>query len=121
MSTIESAACIIGEVGCYADLAIGNDGEFDILDRQNRIAAAAGELVDWVGESLPDSTDDGKLPFASKYVDRIARLVACAMEAQREFGTKAERGRAARLAISPAAAEVIKGLVDRLVVEGDAR
>jgi hypothetical protein len=116
MSALEKAACIGGEVGGCADPAIANDDEFDLVDRQNRISAAADELVDWVRDLVNEPFTRG-----GSQTEMVARLIASAMVAQRACDDNEHaRAEQPRLSVSPPAAEVIKGLVDRLVEGGTA-
>jgi hypothetical protein len=80
MSDLESAACIIASVGCFADPAVANDGEFEIIDRNNRVNAAADELVDWVRDLL-----DGPSTRKWSRAEMVANLVASAMATQRSY------------------------------------
>jgi hypothetical protein len=78
MSDLRHACEVISEAGCYADNEIRERAEFERVDRQNRIAVAAKDLVNWFDGSLPRIFD----------IAAVAELIATAMLAQFEHDEK---------------------------------
>jgi hypothetical protein len=119
VSTLNQACIIVSEAGCYASTDIDDEAEFNYVDRNGRVAAAADMLVDWVKDWLADRDPLAGYETDGPLVALIARLVARAMAAQYEFGEQEHaRREPPRLSISPAAAEALTALINDLVEEG---
>jgi hypothetical protein len=99
---LDHACEVISEDGCYAGNAITDEGEFDRVDREGRVAVAAKDLeawvrqfTDWHGEPKADSVD----------IKVTTRLIAKAMLRQHDRDEKARvehRGPAHRWPPTPA-------------------